>query len=422
MKRGIKFSPLNPQWLVMNDLVTRFLYLSAGYGAGKTYCLVMKMFQLMTLNRGLPGGILAPSLKMFHRDVLPTIRQVCAQNAIEFRWTAALGELHFPATNSTVYVFHAQDDGVSIAGPNLAWFVVNEASLCSWNAVKAAFGRVRIKAAPAPQVFMCGTPEEFNWVYEKLIDNPIRDSRVIYAQTADNIHVGDWYTQMLLDSYDVSAQQQYVHGLYVPKQGNRFLHAFNRHWHCSELAQRVADAQVLVKVDFNVNPMAATLSSFTPWSPVKIRTFKEIKIAGANTYDLCNAIKDALGPTWKQAKLFPDPAGVKTTTNAQDMMSDIKILKKEGFLEENIHYKPQISVKDCYHAINNLFEKGAWAVHPSCKEFIADAEQVKVIDGAFKMDKTNLARTHWLDGAKNMADYLFPVVKSYSEVNERRIR
>lgn len=422
MKRGIRFVPLAGQNVVMNDVLTRFLYLSAGYGAGKTFCLVMKMFQLMELNRGLAGGILAPSIKMFYRDVLPTIRQVCANNAITFTWSSQLGELRFPATGTTVYVFHAQDDGQSIAGPNLAWFVINEASLCSWQAIRSAFGRVRLKAAPHPQVFMSGTPEEFNWVYERLIDQPMKGSRIIYANTRDNVHTGEWYVGMLEDSYDAVARQQYVEGLYVPRTGNRFLHAFNRHVHVTELATRVEGAQLCVKVDFNVNPMAATLSCLVPWSKVQVRTFDEITINGADTYDLCAAIKEKLGPEWRQAHVYPDPAGVKTTTNARDMMSDIKILKSEGFAEDRIHYKKQITVKDCYFAINNLFDKGTWAVHPKCKNFIADAEQVKVIDGAFKMDKTNLMRTHWLDGAKNFADYVFPVVRSYSEIMERQIR
>lgn len=422
MKRGIKFHPLLGQAAAMNDVVSRFLYLSGGYGSGKTHCLVMKMFQLMDLNGSLPGGIVAPTTKMFQRDVLPTIRTVCAENGISFRWLSSAGELYFPATKTTVYVFHGQDDGDSIAGPNLAWMLINEASKCSWLTVKAAFARVRLKFAPCPQIFMSGTPEEFNWVYERLIENPITSSRMVYANTRDNVHTGDWYVQMLVDSFDAVARQQYVDGLYVPRTGNRFLHAFNRHQHVNDLAVRVNDAQVFVKIDFNVNPMAATLSCYVPWSRVKLRTFDEIKIAGADTYDLCAAIKEKVGPTWRKAKLFPDPAGVKTTTNARDMMSDIKILKQEGFPEENIHYKKQISVKDCYFAINNLFDKGAWAVHPKCKEFISDAEQVKVIDGAFKMDKTNLQRTHWLDGAKNMADYMFPVVKSYSEVTSRQIR
>ena len=45
------------------------VYMSSGFGGGKTYSLVMKMFQLMHLNRGCPGGFLSPTYKMYKREI-----------------------------------------------------------------------------------------------------------------------------------------------------------------------------------------------------------------------------------------------------------------------------------------------------------------------------------------------------------------
>lgn len=420
MKQRISVDLLPPQLECFGDLVSRFLYLSGGYGSGKTFMLVVKMLQLMDANRGLPGGLLGPNTKMIKRDVIPTIKNICGDNYVQFRHNKSEGELFFPATNSTVYIFHAEDDGESIAGPNLAWGVVNEASLCSWEAFRAFVGRIRLKGAPFPQIFASGTPEEFNWVYEFFIEKAQADRRIVYANSRKNPHVASWYINMLESSYDAIARQQYVDGLYVPRTGNRFLHTFNRHRHVSDHAVRVLGAQVWAMVDFNVNPMVATIASYVPDSRVKIRIFDEIAIPSADTYLLADTLADRIGSGWKNATIFPDPAGNQRKTSAQDLITDIQILKQKGF--RDIRYKNQIVLKDTYFAANNLFDKTMVAVHPKCKELIADFEQVKVKDGAFEMDKAKPNRTHALDGFKNMADYMFPVAKSYSEITSKVIR
>lgn len=420
MKQRISVDLLPPQLDCFADLKTRFLYMSGGYGSGKTFTLVVKMLQLMDANRGLPGGLLGPNTKMLKRDVIPTIRQICGENYVQFRHNKADGELFFPATNTTVYLFHAEDDGESIAGPNLAWGVVNEASLCSWEAFRAFVGRIRLKTAPHAQIFASGTPEEFNWVYEFFVEKPQADRRIVYANSRKNPHVASFYIDMLMSTYDSIARQQYVDGLFVPRTGNRFMHTFNRHRHVTDHAVRVLGAPVWVQVDFNVNPMVATIASYVPDSRVKLRVFDEIAIPSADTYLLADTLAERIGMGWKNATIFPDPAGRARKTSAQDLITDIQILESKGF--KDIRYKNQITVKDTYFAANNLFDKSMVAVHPKCKELIADFEQVKVKDGAFEMDKSNPKRTHALDGFKNMADYMFPVAKSYSEVISKTIR
>lgn len=420
MKQPILFDASEAQLEVMHDTVTKFLYMSGGYGSGKTYAAVMKMLQLMDINPGIPGGLLAPNNKMLKRDVLPTLRQICGDNGIQFRHLKADGELHFPATGSIVYIYHAEDDGASIAGSNLGWGVVNEASLCSWNAIKAFMARMRLRRVLHPQLFMSGTPEEFNWVYEFFIETQKADRKIVYASSRENKYTASWYVQMLEDSYDEISKQQYVDGLFIPRTGNRFAHSFNRHKHVTDFATRVLGTPTWVMLDFNVNPMVATLASYVPESRVKLRVFDEIAISGADTYLLSNTLKDRIGASWRSSIIFPDPAGKARKTSAKDLISDIGILQEAGF--SDIRYKSQLSVKDCYFAANNLLDKSMVAVHPKCKELIADFEQVKLKDGAFEMEKANPKRTHALDGFKNMADYMFPAVESYSEVVSRTIR
>lgn len=426
MKRQVKIDLSDAQEECLKDIYSRFLYMSGGYGSGKTYCAVLKLLQLMEYNPGVPGGLLGPNNKMLKRDVIPTIKQICGENGIDFKYRRADGELYFPDTDSTIYIYHAQDDGESIAGANLGFGVVNEASLCSWPAVRSFFGRMRLKRAKHSQIFMCGTPEEFNWVYTFFIEDNLvykqtrAGRRIIYSSSRANKHTASWYVDMLESSYDDIAKQQYVDGLYVPRTGNRFLHRFNRHQHVTDYAERVPHAQNYVMIDFNVNPMVATIASYVPDSAVKLRMYDEICIDSADTYLLGQTIKDKIGTEWRNSVLFPDPAGNQRKTSARNLITDIKILKEMGF--QDVRYKSKISLKNTFYAANNIIDKNMVAIHPRCREFILDAEQVQVKAGAFEMDKKNPRRTHALDGFKNMADYEFPVLESYSEVVNKVIR
>jgi hypothetical protein len=106
--------------------------------------------------------------------------------------------------------------------------------------------------------------------------------------------------------------------------------------------------------------------------------------------------------------IFPDPAGKARSTKAKDLKSDIKILQDAGF--DDIRYKSRIkSTKDCLNAWNNLLDKGRVKIGKQCRQTIADMEQCKLVSGTFEIDKSNIKRTHWLDGIKNMADYEFPI-------------
>ena len=96
----IKYKPLDKQRQFHFSKKPK-VYLSAGYGFGKTYSLCMKMFWLMNFNHGLAGGILCPTIKMFKRDVLPTIRDICIGNGIIYEFNKSDSIFYFPLTKST---------------------------------------------------------------------------------------------------------------------------------------------------------------------------------------------------------------------------------------------------------------------------------------------------------------------------------
>lgn len=365
----------------------------------------MKMFFLMSENNGLAGGLLAPSLKMFKKDILPTIREICIENGIEYDYNKSDSIFYFPYTRSTIYVFHAEDSGQSIRGPNLAFMLINEVTLIDKESFDAALARVRLKSANLLQVAMSGTPESFNWAYEYFIESPREDTDLIFGNTRQNYHLADSYVKTLEASYDSRLIEQYIDGKFVNTSNNRAAYAFDRFVHLDEKVVLQKELPIYVSIDFNINPMSCVVwNRMTAAYPYALQAVDELCIQGSNTYELASRIKELVGTN---VVLYPDPAG--RSGSSKSHFSDFDILKQAGFA--HIKYKNQVSVRDGLNALNNMLDKNSIKIHPRCKNLIADLEQCIVKQGSYEIDKSNPKRTHWLDGAKNLCEYEFGTVK-----------
>ena len=421
MKIEIKSDPLESQISFLINRA-RFLAMFGGYGSGKTHGLILKMFQLMDANPGLPGGLVCPDKVMFNRDVYPLICDLCAESGVEFRYRCGNGrwEMIFPATKTTVYIFHGMAKGRNIRGPNLAWMILNEMTLLDHATFMAAVGRVRLASAPFPQIAGSGTPEDFNWAYDVFVDKPMEDSAVVYADSRKNTHTHKSYVGMLVSSYDPVSAEQYVAGKWVPVGGQRAIYQFDRTVH---RVDEVPDLphEVWIACDFNVYPMAATIYHYIPTHPIKLWGVDEVNLHGADTEELCQALEDKIGPGWEDARVFPDAMGGRQRHSAaKGGTTDLRIMQDFGF--KNLEYELSYSVRDQLNAANAVIHKGLVRWHRRCEETIRDLERVKLKVGGHDLDKSDPMRTHWADSFKNLCHCRFPVVKSYSTVSSRRIR
>lgn len=406
----ILYKPL-PHQKEFHDANLPVVFLSGGYGSGKTYSLIMKMFQLMNINRNLPGGILCPNIKMFKRDVLPLIDEICEENKINYTFHKTDYKFYFPDTDSTIYVFHGQDEGKSIRGVNLAFMLINEVTLIDEPTYMAARARTRLKAAKLMQLAMSGTPEGFTWHYDYFIEKQRSDTKLIYANSRDNSHLHPSYIGMLEDSYDDLMRQQFIDGKFINMNGKAALWRFDRFKHVVPEIDRAPGLPLWVSLDFNVGNMAATIwQRQVADSPYLLEAIDEIALTheGADTYDMARAISTKYGT---DVIIYPDPAGNAGSSKGK---SDIAILIEAGF--KQIKYKKKImSVMDCLNASNALLSKNKIRVSSKCKNFIADAEQC-ILKSNGEIDKSNIRRSHWLDGFKDMVDYEFPIYKHNSSV------
>jgi len=397
--------------------------LSTGFGGGKTYSLDMKCFQLMDLNRGLPGGMLCPSIKMYKRDVLPLFREICAENKIRYKYNKTDLVWFFPNAQATMYIHHSEDDGASIKGPNYAWGAVNEIASCTEMAVKMLMGRIRHKKAKRLQFIASGTPEGFNWTYDYFIEKPRPDTDLIIGDARENKYVHETYFDQLTEDYDGPEAEMYIGGKWVNLSGKGCVHAFDRMKHTADGVNYLEAEDIWVPLDFNVAPMCGSLWQLrqtgydhrtSKYTTRRLQCFDQIQIMDSNTWEFCKVLdekltalgvrKDGAG-NWPGITIYPDPAGVGRSTKSH--YTDFDILREHGY--RVLKYKTKLSVRDCINAVNRTFKNDGAIINKKCSDVIADLEQCIFKKGIFEIDKSNPKRSHHLDGIKNMMDYEFPV-------------
>lgn len=405
----IKYNPLEYQSKFHNSKSFK-VGLVGGYGSGKSYSLIMHMLKLANLNRGCSIGLLCPTLKMARRDVIPTFQEIARANRIHHTLNKSEYSIYLPQTKTTIWIFHAEDDGQSIRGPNLAAMLINEFTLISEPTYLAALARVRDPKAKFMQVAMSGTFEEFGGVYDLVTED--QGCELIYASTRQNKYLPESYVKMLESSYDEEMQKQYIDGLPVRRLGKVAAKLFRRDKHVTDASSFNPEEDVWISIDFNVEPMSAVLWNHNPNALVKLKAFDEVALFGSDTPELARVLGQKLaelGVSKEKVRLYPDPAGNARSTKGLNR-TDIQILRDAGF--PNILFHRSIkSVKDCMNAVNALFDQDSIIVHPRCKNLIADLEQIKWKDSGFEFDKSNPKRSHWLDGMKDMINFTYPCIK-----------
>ena len=398
-----------------NDIKSKRLHLSTGFGGGKTYALIMKMFKLSQLNRNVHGGFMCPTLVEFKKDVLPLVEEICDLNGIKFEYHKTENWFRFPWSKGKIFVVGAER---KIRGPNWGFALINEVTLCPLIRYKEILGRVRVKKAKFPQVASVGTPEGMaSEYYDYMIDNPREGFRIIYGDTRDNVqNLNEDYVTNLEDSYDEVMLDAYLRGLWVNMSGNRFYYAYRPEVNDDEKIKRNPMSTTHVALDFNVDNMTASLWNY---DGRHIKAFDEIVLKkNADTVKMCDALK-ARDYHPEDCVIYPDPAGYARSTKG---LPDIEILKREGFYNIKAKRKAPL-MRQRQLNVNNLLSKGVIKLNPDkCKTLKKDLIGVEQDTVKFDKIKSNPLLTHASDGMDYLMDILFPFSGSRTNSRVERMR
>ena len=415
MKAEIVYNPNVAQTEYQDDLTTKYLHLSGGFGSGKTFGLIQKLFLLSWMNRPFPGGLVCPTFTDYRRDVLPAIEDILFESRIKYHHHKSEHSFTFPWSRGKLYVVTADK---RIRGPNWGYAGINEVTLIPAVRYREVIARVRLKGPPHPQIASSGTPEGLGSdYYEIFVDKPLPNSKVIYASTRDNeMNLGGDYVQSLESSYDSAILQAYRDGLWVNMTGNRFYYSYDPKRNDNRTIERDYDQHIECFMDFNVDPMVAT---FWHFSGHKLYGFDEISVSGGDTTKrMIQAMKNK-GYDPPIVTIYPDPSGNRRATQG---MPDTEILRQAGYRDIRARsVAPGFRQRQLN--VNNLLDK--WQIEfnpdkmPMLKKDLLGVEQDTV---TYEKVKKNPRLTHASDGLDYGCDILFPFSGNRAKIQVARIR
>jgi len=406
----INFNYLPHQREIYLDDTTKEVALFAGLGSGKTRTLCEKILRLSWLNKGFQGGVLAPSYREYHRDIEPCLidevfpAYQLKENRHWFYNRSKL-EFRFSWNKKKVYIFTAEK---AIAGPNLAYMLINEPSLIPYIRIKEARARVRAKS-PYSQIGYFGTPEDrYLWIEEfiskseELNERKPGSFKKWHANTRQNTYLDDDYYDRLISQYDEKAAKVFTDGQILSLNENSFYYAFSDA-NISEHAKQVHGDKIYVNMDFNVGRMTAT---FAHKLGDHTHYFDNVELAGnSDTPQMAQYIRGKYGVN---VFLTIDASGKNRKTTGA---SDYQLLIQAGFPQENIRMKsvnPRLRERQLL-VCGRMHHKKI-LINPCCKILINDLKRVEQNKLTFEKIKDKEGKlTHASDTLDYFEDYEFTI-------------
>lgn len=311
--REVRFEVSHPQGQFVHADQNRTLF-SGGYGAGKTWALLLRKMRLSGLYPHVAHLIAGPTYKALRKDVWNPLLEILRRVGIT--WYQNRSDYHIrPAwcTNESAGIWLAgADDPDSLKGPNYATVGINEPGIIPEESYKVLLSRARVaifaceecgvawqhdasalglKGAQKPvprdayqvdlpctecgsdwvecrpnHVSLAGTPEGYNWLYDEWVDrskHPDRDWSEwlhVEAPTSTNKWLPSWYVEDLLDSFDAQLAQEKVFGRFVNVRSGSIYYAFDRAVHLDHRVAYDKTVPLCLTWDFNVSPLCTVVA------------------------------------------------------------------------------------------------------------------------------------------------------------------
>lgn len=167
---------------------------------------------------------------------------------------------------------------------------------------------------------------------------------------------------------------------------------------------------LMIGMDFNVNPMTATINIKDKGI---LYTIDEIYIENANTAQMIDAIKnkynDSNGNMTRDIVIYPDPSGAARKTSAALNSTDHTLLRSAGF-DVNVKRKAPF-VSDRVNEVNALLLNASgqrrWFIHPRCQMLIKSLLGLTYLNNGEIDKKSGL--DHMTDGVGYLIDIEYPI-------------
>ena len=399
---------------------------SAGYGIGKSRLLCQRHISLALLNDRIPTALVSPTYTMARDIMMPHIETLLdGQIPIQ----RELGNLlQYELRRSPPYSFtilHQQprrpprigrivllsgEDHRKLKGRNLSSAGIDEPFIQDVEVFRQMDIRCREPKAVRREINLAGTPENMGWGAD-LAEGEIGaqyDVGLVQGSTLENKALKPETVDELIAAFDKKAVQAYVHGQFVNLNAGLVYHAMSRVDNVCSFP-RPLGAELGVGMDFNVNPMAATVFWWRLKPRPHIHYFAEYELANSDTYEMAGILREK---HWKDGlrEVYPDSNCGRSTSSGK---TDYKILEEAGFnVNRRIGGNPER--RDRFNMVNRMLRGGesgrvGCTFDPGCKRLIR-YQTVYCHENIMKADHVRMS--HLLDARDYPICILFPFDRS----------
>lgn len=350
----------------VNALVT-------GYGGGKTYAGVQQCIKLSVMNGGLPGMYVSPSYRMGRRTIVPTFHEVLDSAGLRYKRDYIFNknehEFRIRPWNGLIWI-GSGDDPDALRGPNLAWGGIDEPFIQKREVYEQMLARVRHPRARFRQLFLTGTPEQLNWGYEILIEDPAPDTMLTQGSALLNRTLPLRFFKNLLARYPLRMVQAYIGGKFVNLKTNRIYYEFDREDHLEEKLELNPALPLLWSHDFNVDPLSSVICQKYK---DELYALDEIILHTASIRDAIEEFRARGYDKWMKqggagVTIYGDATGAHRDTRSKS--SDYGILRDHGFMNQKVR-KANPPIRHRHNSVNgrlrNALGEIHLQIHPRCK-------------------------------------------------------
>jgi hypothetical protein len=371
----VKYKPhsyIEPFHNERKDYFTRAIV--TGYGGGKTYAGCMELLMCSSLNKGVPNIYIEPTYQMIKDILEPEMLSILDANNIYYQHNKSEHNFYFPHWDGHVW-FRSGDKPEKLKGINAGIIGIDEPFIQDEEIFKIAVSRARHPKAVIKGIFLTGTPEQLNWGYELLVENPKPDTKMYHGTTLDNIeYLGSGYVENLRSHYSEKEIQAYLNGEFVNLTTGNAYYPFTDENIISTF-NYINNRPLEISCDFNVDLMSWHIGQEMNGNDY---TFDFVELEGqANTDLMCQMLKNKFDKHLGGWIFYGDIAG--SARRPESSKTNWAIIK-EHFPAAQLFYQNIKNIKDRIDSTNARIKNSRgeikYYVTKDCKRLIKDYRQV----------------------------------------------
>ena len=371
----------------------RFRVLIAGRRFGKSYLACLAMMTQAINTRDTVSWYVAPTYRQGKEILWALLKKLTPQGYVA---AANESDLSMRLTNGSVMAIRGADNPDSLRGVGVDLVCLDEFAFMQKRVWDEAIRPMLSDRTPLGRALFITTPQGMNWAYDLYLkgQEQIDGFRSWTFKSLDGGHIPADEIEAARNELSPRQFRQEYEASFEALSG-RVYDNFDRQLNVDASIVDLPTQELLVGMDFNVNPMSVVLGVK---AGDQLHIFDAIEVATSNTEEVAQMLRQRY-PN-RRVIVCPDPSGNARKTSAAVGQTDFTILQRQGFYVDAAHKAPLIS--DRINAVQALLKDAAGTrrllVHPKARAV------VRALDGLTYKEDTNIPDKG--SGLDHMADAL----------------